>query len=60
MSNDGLKLHIIELKHKHHNIELEINELVKSHGDDLLIHELKRKKLNLKDEIAFFEAKLAS
>jgi hypothetical protein len=58
MSDDGLKLHIIELKHKHHLLEQEISDLMNSHGDELEIHELKKRKLHLKDEIVKFEAKL--
>lgn len=51
MKGDKLKLHIAELKHKHHNLELEINQLVYTHGDDLKIQELKKQKLKLKEEI---------
>jgi hypothetical protein len=58
MSNDGLKMHIIELKHKHHNLELELNDLINSHGDELEIQRLKKQKLNLKDQIASFEEEL--
>lgn len=58
MKGDKLKLHIAELKHKHHNLELEINELVHTHGDELKIQELKKKKLSLKDEISNHEHQL--
>ena len=51
MKGDKLKLHIAELKHKHHHLELEINKLVYLHGDELKIQELKKRKLKLKDEI---------
>jgi hypothetical protein len=58
MVNDGLKMHVIGLKHKHHNLELELNELIKSHGDELEIQRLKKQKLTLKDQIATFEAQI--
>lgn len=58
MANDGLKMHVIGLKHKHHNLELELNELIKSHGDELEIQRLKKQKLTLKDQIATFEAQI--
>jgi hypothetical protein len=58
MNGDKLKLHIIELKHKHHNIELEINDLINSHGDDIKIQTLKKQKLKLKEEIVQHENQL--
>jgi hypothetical protein len=58
MSDDGLKLHVASLKHKHHNLQLEINELVYTHGDELKIQELKKQKLNLKEEIELHESRL--
>lgn len=58
MKGDKLKLHIAELKHKHHHLELEINKLVYLHGDELKIQELKKRKLKLKDEIELHEAQL--
>ena len=58
MKGDKLKLHIAELKHKHHHLELELNQLVYTHGDDLKIQELKKRKLKLKDEIELHESQL--
>lgn len=58
MSDDGLKLHVAALKHKHHNLQLEINELVYTHGDELKIQELKKQKLKLKEEIELHESRL--
>jgi hypothetical protein len=58
MSDDGLKLHVAVLKHKHHNLQLEINELVYTHGDELKIQELKKQKLKLKEEIELHESRL--
>jgi hypothetical protein len=58
MSDDGLKLHIVALKHKHHNLQLEINELVYTHGDELKIQELKKQKLRLKEEITQLETQI--
>jgi len=58
MKGDKLKLHIAELKHKHHHLELELNQLLYTHGDDLKIQELKKRKLKLKEEITNHEQQL--
>jgi hypothetical protein len=58
MKGDKLKLHIAELKHKHHHLSLELNQLLYTHGDDLKIQELKKRKLKLKDEIELHESQL--
>ena len=58
MKGDKLKLHIAQLKHKHHHLELELNQLVYTHGDDLKIQELKKRKLKLKEEIINYEQQL--
>jgi hypothetical protein len=58
MKGDKLKLHIAQLKHKHHHLELELNQLVYTHGDDLKIQELKKRKLKLKEEIIQYEQQL--
>ena len=58
MNNDKLKLHIIELKHKHHHLDLELNELIYTHGDEMKIQELKKRKLKLKEEISHYEQQL--
>lgn len=58
MNNDKLKLHIAELKHKHHHLDLEINELAYIHGDEMQIQELKKRKLKLKEEITRYEQQL--
>lgn len=58
MNNDGLKLHVAAMKHKHHHLELELNQLIYTHGDELQIQELKKQKLKLKDEITLLETQL--
>lgn len=58
MRNDGLTFHIEELKHRHSHLELELNHLLYSHGDELQIQELKKQKLRLKDEITLLESKI--
>lgn len=58
MKGDKLKLHIAELKHKHHHLDLEINKLVYLHGDEMQIQELKKRKLKLKEEITNYEQQL--
>lgn len=58
MKGDKLKLHIAELKHKHHHLDLEINKLVYLHGDEMQIQELKKRKLKLKEEITQYEQQL--
>jgi hypothetical protein len=59
MSNDGLKLHIVALKHKHHHLELELNDRINHHGDESEIQELKKQKLKLKDEITSLENQIS-
>ena len=47
-----IKVHLAELDRRHHALEKEIAEALKrSSTDDLKIVELKRQKLQLKDEI---------
>ncbi|MBL9098580.1 MAG: DUF465 domain-containing protein [Alphaproteobacteria bacterium] len=48
----GLESHIQELADKHHKLDEQIHEeLLRPHPDDLMISELKKKKLRLKEEI---------
>jgi hypothetical protein len=48
----GLESHIQELSDKHHKLdELIQNELHRPHPDDLLLSDLKKRKLRLKEEI---------
>jgi hypothetical protein len=54
-----LQAHLEELNEKHRQLDKEIEELEAAPGsDDLVIHELKREKLRLKDEIARIEGDL--
>jgi len=49
----GIQTHLAELEHRHQALEEEITEaLAHPSTDDLKIAELKRRKLQLKDEIA--------
>jgi hypothetical protein len=48
----GLESHIQELSDKHHKLDEQIHEeLLRPHPDDMMISELKKKKLRLKEEI---------
>ncbi len=48
----GLESHIQELADKHHKLDEQIHEeLLRPHPDDIMISELKKKKLRLKEEI---------
>ena len=48
---------IESLKNKHHELENKIEaEEIRPHPDDALIHDLKRQKLKLKDEMAALNA----
>jgi len=54
----GLESHIQELADKHHKLDEQIHEeLLRPHPDDLMISELKKKKLRLKEEIENLESK---
>ncbi len=49
----SLQGHIVELQRRHEAIEKEIQkELLHPGSDDQRLHELKRKKLQIKDELA--------
>jgi hypothetical protein len=48
----GLESHIQELTDKHHKLDEQIHEeQLRPHPDDLMISELKKRKLRLKEEI---------
>ncbi len=48
----GLESHLIELADKHHRLDEQIQEeLLRPHPDDLMISELKKRKLRLKEEL---------
>ena len=52
----ALDAHLAELSDKHRALDKQIEDLEGQPGsDDLIIHELKREKLKLKDEIARLE-----
>jgi hypothetical protein len=59
MSDEKLKNHIEQLKRKHYNIQLEINQLIHTHGPEDEINRLKKEKLRIKDELENYERKLA-
>ncbi len=49
----SMQAHLAELERRHHALEKEIEkEEILPGSDDLKLHELKRRKLQLKDEIA--------
>ncbi len=57
----SLQTHLSELSAKHQALETQIEEaLLHPSVDDLLIAELKRKKLRIKDEITKIEAELGT
>jgi hypothetical protein len=48
----GLESHIQELADKHHKLDEQIHEeMLRPHPDDLMISELKKRKLRLKEEM---------
>jgi len=48
----GLESHIQELTDKHHKLDLQIrDEHLRPHPNDLVLAELKKRKLRLKEEI---------
>jgi hypothetical protein len=56
----SLQSHLVELKRRHAALEREIADaLAHPSTDDLALRELKRKKLQLKDEIARMNSGLA-
>ena len=59
MSDEKLKTHMDVLKRKHYNIQLEINQLIHTHGPEDEINRLKKEKLRIKDELENCERKLS-
>lgn len=59
MNDEKLKNHIEQLKRKHYNIQLEINQLIHTHGPEDEINRLKKEKLRIKDELRNSEQKLS-
>lgn len=51
MDQDKLQRHIDHLVLQHHEIDKRLTEEVQHRGDLMFINELKKKKLNIKDEI---------
>ncbi|HEY0276318.1 MAG TPA: DUF465 domain-containing protein [Paenirhodobacter sp.] len=52
----SLTSHITELRRKHQALALEVEQATRSPGiDDLLISELKKQKLRIKEQISRFE-----
>ena len=57
----SLRSHLEELSVKHQNLETQINDAMKHPSvDDVEISRMKRRKLQLKDEIARIEQQLNS
>ncbi len=57
----NLEAHLHELNEKHRAMEVQIeSEMLSPSSDSLLITELKRRKLRLKDEIVRLQAKEAA
>jgi hypothetical protein len=55
----GLESHIQELADKHHKLDEQIHEeMLRPHPDDLMISELKKRKLRLKEEMERLRAQL--
>jgi hypothetical protein len=55
----GLESHIQELSDKHHKLDEQIHEeMLRPHPDDLMISELKKRKLRLKEEMERLRAQL--
>jgi hypothetical protein len=55
----GLESHIQELADKHHKLDEQIHEeMLRPHPDDLMISELKKRKLRLKEEMERLRSQL--
>jgi len=59
MDKLSLEHHIKHLEDQHRDIDKQINEDYKNYGEDRLVATLKKKKLQLKDEIENFKRQLA-
>lgn len=54
----SIKHHIEHLEELHRNVDLQIRETFKRYGEDGAVITLKKKKLQLKDQIEFYKKKL--
>jgi hypothetical protein len=54
-----LERHIDHLQEEHNNLDREIKDRYKNYDNDILIRDLKRKKLNIKDEIENYKKDMA-
>lgn len=55
-----LERHIDHLQEEHDRIDREIRDRHKNYEDDILINDLKKRKLNIKDEIELYKKDMAS
>jgi hypothetical protein len=55
-----LERHIDHLQEEHDRIDQEIKDRYKNYDNDILISDLKKKKLNIKDEIELYKKDMAT
>ena len=60
MDKTSLEHHIKHLEEQHRDIDKQIQEDYKQYGDDRLVNTLKKKKLQLKDEIEHFKRQIST
>lgn len=58
MSIESLKHHLKHVKDLHDKLDKEITEAYNHHDADNKVHEMKKRKLHLKDEMAKCEAQI--
>lgn len=58
MSIDSLKHHLKHLKEMHDKLDKQITESYNHHDADAKVHEMKKRKLQLKDEMAKCETQI--
>lgn len=58
MDSNKLERHIDHLKQQHHQLDKELKEELSHFGNETHIHDLKKKKLFIKDEIEKLKHKI--
>ena len=60
MDKLSIEHHIKHLEEQHHTLDKEVKEMYIRYGNDALVQSLKKRKLQLKDEIENFKRQLVT
>lgn len=60
LQSTKLERHLDHLQEEHDRIDQEIRDRYKNYDNDILINDLKKRKLNIKDEIELYKKDMAT